>query len=372
MNVVYLISRAKKGAGPINQALNILVGLERLSDVHAILVTLETEREDDSWLERFREKSIEIIQLNQKKWKLWSCVYRLKKIIKDKRIDVIHSSGFRADVVNMFVRNKVGTVSTQRNHPDNFGEKYNWMIRKSANRLHLYVVSKMDVIVTCSESLQHQYKQDCKRDVLAVQNGVDTDTYTPINAENKGSLRVKLGVDTKGIFYLVMGWLKKKKNVGMIIEAFKAIDEPRIRLLIMGDGSQEMELRAMAKDDERILFLGKKNNPLEYIQTSDVLISASLSEGLPNTVLEALSCGLPCILSDIDPHKEIIEGTEAGVLFDRNDSKALQEAINMSLTWDLSTKSQMAREVAISGFGIDKLAAGYLKIYHEVRNHHAL
>ena len=64
----------------------------------------------------------------------------------------------------------------------------------------------------------------------------------------------------------------------------------------------------------------------DYLQAADIFISTAVSEGLPNTVLEALSSGLPCILSDIGPHREIIEkNVGAGKLFKLRDSVELSK-----------------------------------------------
>lgn len=68
------------------------------------------------------------------------------------------------------------------------------------------------------------------------------------------------------------------------------------------------------RQNEKVLFLGQKA-PLEYLQCADYTISASLSEGLPNSTLESLACGVPMILSDIDPHKEIMRVGDFGVMF---------------------------------------------------------
>ena len=84
MEVVYLISRAKKGAGPVNQALNILIGLNRMPNVHTVLMTLSPEVEGDSWLDRFLENNIEVIQLNQPLLSTWRAVRLLKQYVKMK------------------------------------------------------------------------------------------------------------------------------------------------------------------------------------------------------------------------------------------------------------------------------------------------
>ena len=122
IEVVYLISRAKKTAGPVNQALNILIGLNKMPNVHARLVTLAPEMKDFSWLQRFQDNNIDVVQLKQPIWLTWRCVPLLKSFIKKNHIDIVHSAGYRADFVNMFLRNNVKTATTQRSLPKGFVE----------------------------------------------------------------------------------------------------------------------------------------------------------------------------------------------------------------------------------------------------------
>ena len=139
-------------------------------------------------------------------------------------------------------------------------------------------------------------------------------------------------------------------------------------VVFVGRGAEEEMLKESAKGFHNIIFIGHTNTPIDYLQSADILISASLAEGLPNTVLEAMSCGLPCILSDIGPHEEIIENTEAGVIFDRNSIDKLCSCICDTSSWNLEEKSKIARNVAVENFGIKSLAAKYESIYKEVIN----
>jgi glycosyltransferase involved in cell wall biosynthesis len=84
-----------------------------------------------------------------------------------------------------------------------------------------------------------------------------------------------------------------------------------------------------------IVFLGKKTNIVEYLKVADYFISASSSEGLPNSVLEAYMTGLPCILSDIPQHREIFQQNGQAVFFktkNYNDLLNVLNCINFEIT----------------------------------------
>ena len=98
-----------------------------------------------------------------------------------------------------------------------------------------------------------------------------------------------------------------EKSVDTIVKAFDIYKQKRLKaqLLVLGDGAERSYLESLSKDG--VHFLGSVDNVIEYLQISDVFVSAALSEGLPNTVLEAMACGLQTILSNINPHKELAE-----------------------------------------------------------------
>lgn len=106
-------------------------------------------------------------------------------------------------------------------------------------------------------------------------------------------------------------------------------------------------------------------NSKQYYQAADILVSSSLAEGLPNTVLEAIACGMPCILSDIEPHKEIIEGEGVGVIFERRSIEQLRKCIINSLDWNLYEMTKKARLLAEDHFSANSLAERYMKIYQK-------
>lgn len=365
MNVIYLISRTKKSSGPINQAFYIITGLNRLPGVKATLVSIAPEIKGNSWIERFTDAGIPIVQLNHPSWNILKSIRTLKKYIKENNIDVVHSASYKSDFVNMFLRKYVKTVSTQRSLPNEIVEGFPKVIKPPIEKLHLMIIRKISSVVACSQSLQKVFREDYGIMAEAVQNCVDTDTFTPVSSDVKRALRKKLNLSEEKFVFLVLGTFRARKNVGTIIDAVRSLGESNIELVIVGAGEQEFELKEKAKGDSRIIFTGMVLNAKDYLQASDVLVSSSLAEGLPNTVLEAISCGLPCILSDIGPHKEILTDGKMGELFDKNSAGELAQRIKEALSWNMKEKSQFVRAIAEERFSINTLAKNYLTIYQK-------
>ena len=365
LEVIYLISRARP-SGPINQALNILKGLKQKKDVHAVLVTLAPEMKERSWMQRFHDAGIDVVQFNQPLWKTWKCISMLDNYVKEHNIQIIHSAGYRADFVSTMAKCSAKKVSTQRCRPDEIAEKFPKLLRPLFEEMHLKMIKKMNAIIACSCSLQQIFRDEYGMDILAVPNGVNTDNFVPASLTEKKNLQRKLNLDGYQRIFIVLGSLRTRKNVKLIINAFRAIKNKNYGLLIVGRGPEEDELRLLSKGYENIIFTGNVPNPLDFLKMSDIIISSSLAEGLPNTILEAMSCGLPSILSDIGPHKELVTDSRLGILFKCDSEVDLVAALQKSLTWNTEEMKPFIRQHAIEKHSVNSLANNYTEIYKKV------
>jgi glycosyltransferase involved in cell wall biosynthesis len=127
------------------------------------------------------------------------------------------------------------------------------------------------------------------------------------------------------------------------------------------------ELESKYGIDSRIRFLGRVSNVQEYLQASDYFVSASLAEGLPNAVLEALACGLPCLLSDIAEHQEILQSAILrAMLFPVGESLSLAECLKGLEGCSYSQLSDAAAGVVRDGFSAERMSRQYQGIYVEL------
>ena len=117
--------------------------------------------------------------------------------------------------------------------------------------------------------------------------------------------------------YIVsVGRLSVEKNHISLIQAFENINDPAINLIIVGEGPECQKLRDIIYDkklEKRVKLIGYRSDVLEILKGARGFVSLSLHEGMPNTVLEAASCQLPLLLSDIPEHRSLFSSSE--VLF---------------------------------------------------------
>jgi len=139
------------------------------------------------------------------------------------------------------------------------------------------------------------------------------------------------------------GRLIYAKGVQDLIDSFFSIKNlgMPIKLIIVGDGPYRSNLEKFSSNDKDILFLGLRDDIVDILSITDVLVNPSYSEGLPTSILEASSIGVPVIATDVGGTKEIFID-EMGFLIRPNDKNALLKAMISILK---SEDSQLNRDI---------------------------
>ena len=154
---------------------------------------------------------------------------------------------------------------------------------------------------------------------VAIVNGVGLDLtkFTEASMNEKQIIRQKLGLNKDDIFAISVAQLIKRKNHIVLIEAVAKLNNPHFHLFICGDGIQEKELKEKAKElgiRKQVHFLGFRKDVYRLCSSADIFLFASLQEGLPVAVMEAMACGLPIIASKIRGNIDLIDKGKGGYL----------------------------------------------------------
>ncbi len=163
------------------------------------------------------------------------------------------------------------------------------------------------VIVTTDEMASYVTHRVPQARILLVPNGVDTSLFRPTQA--------RTGCSYKVIMYV--GRLSPEKNLGLLIDALSLIDQVEIQLVLVGDGDLRSELEAHARRRKvRVHFRGVvPNHELpDILANADVFVLPSSGEGHPKALLEAMSCGLPCVGTNVQGIREVLHHLENGLL----------------------------------------------------------
>lgn len=164
---------------------------------------------------------------------------------------------------------------------------------------------------------------------------------------------------------LAAGRLTVEKDYPTLFKAFSILSEKNnFRLIILGEGKKRRELEELVEMlglQDKIDMPGFVKNPFAYMHNCDVFVLSSITEGLPNTLIEAMACGTPVVSTDCPSGpREILDNGKYGKLVKVGDEKALANAILETIKNPLDS-SELIKRVN-ENFSLEKSVEGYMNI----------
>lgn len=223
------------------------------------------------------------------------------------------------------------------------------------------IVKSSEFSIGISKASNKFLKQLKAKKVYLVPNGVDTSYFkkTPSN------LRSSLGFNEDEILITYIGRLTQPKGVQDLIKAFNLLKIDKLKLLIVGDGACLNELKKISKNNPNIIFLGHRSDVPKILSITDIFVNPSHYEGLPTSVLEAASVGVPIVATNVGGTEEMfIE--EMGYLVDKKDCKGLFISIKKILENNNKfSNTKISREYILKNYSWKKSSEEFIIIIKE-------
>ncbi len=164
--------------------------------------------------------------------------------------------------------------------------------------------------------------------IVRIPNGVDTAVYHPVLSNEKAELRRQLNLPLDKKIFIFSGKITRRKGIDTLITAWAQTKEAKQQglLLLVGSGQGQSdnledyltEVIAKGEFADSVIRTGEVGNPVQYLAAADIFVFPSRREGLPNSLLEAMACGLLCIASDIGGNNDLITDGYNGYLVPAN------------------------------------------------------
>ncbi len=364
IKILYIVSTLNR-CGPINVLFNLVKHLNR-ERFEPIILTLSKEPQDSVFGD-FAQIGVKVLSLNlSRPVGLFLAPSCLRKIVDSIRPDLVHSHGFRADILSAQYLKSYHRVSTIHNYPfEDYAMKFGKGLGYIMAVKHLKALYRIDYPIAVANSLSNKLANEQNLHVPFILNGIDETMFSTVRKEQKKELRERHSLLKNKMIFITVGNLIPRKNTETTIRAFmKSSAKNDHILLVIGDGVESQKLHRLAGDYRNITFLGNISNVKDYLQMSDFYISAAFAEGLPMAVMEALSCGLACILSDIEPHREILSfDQKAGKITAVRDIEQLANVIDELTGMDYESMSEAARGIVHNHLSAQKMAEKYQDVY---------
>jgi glycosyltransferase involved in cell wall biosynthesis len=229
------------------------------------------------------------------------------------------------------------------------------------------LIQSSDVITTVTKSVAQELKEfyfDSKS-INVVENGVDEKIFYPKKEKSEKNIK----------YAMFVGRIDREKGLFDLVECGRYIckERPELYFIIAGKGRDLNKLIKKIKNaglQDRFIFLGQvnKDNLVKLYQNATLFILPSYHEGLPSVVLEAMSCSLPVIVTDVRGNRDLITQGENGIIIPPKEPKKIAEAINM-LLGDKKLRQYLgenARNTIIKNYTWDIIANKMLNYYESL------
>ena len=207
-------------------------------------------------------------------------------------------------------------------------------------------------------------------------NGVDTDRFRQASAEQVCALRSAMGLPADQPIALYVGVLDQRKNILWLAEQWVEQDAFGTGALLLAVGPQGRDdpngkLRARLAElarthPQRFALHDFHPDVTPYYQCADLLVLPSLKEGLPNVVLEAMACSLPCVVARASGSRELIVEGENGFTYVPDDSASLAAAVRRCLSPEGAGMGEKGRCMAEARYSIRAVADQYEALYAQL------
>ena len=334
-----------------------VLGLLRyLKKVDALLICPNTS--DISLLKEANKLGIKTHLLKVKgNFVFFDFVNKLSELLKREKIDILHTHSYKSNLIGYFAAKKTGLKIISTPHGWSFNAGLKLRIYESIDRFFLRF---FDLIVPLSKGLRNSLKHINKNKIKVINNFVDLDL---IPKPKKGNLKL----------ITFIGQLIERKRVQDLIFALKYVQDKKVKLQIIGNGSKKKKLISLTKKfvlDHRVKFFGFRKDRLELLNNSEILVLPSLLEGIPRVIMEAMAMKRIIIGTDIPGIRELIKNKKNGLLVPIKSPKKIAEAINW--IWQNKKQTQKiskeARALIEKKFSAERAASEYSKIYKKIIN----
>ncbi len=204
--------------------------------------------------------------------------------------------------------------------------------------------------------------------IVRVYNGADR--LPEIEKAERERLREEAGAARDAVVVLFVGRLALIKDLPTLVRAFAAATSRRaeLRLWIVGDGPARATLEALAKKlsvEAEVRFWGERHDVARFFRAADVFAMSSLSEGLPMSLLQAMSVSLPALVTDVGGMAEVVRYAEGGIATPVGDVAAMAEAM-VHLAESESDRRRLgaaASKAYERAFTLERMDEGYMQLY---------
>lgn len=297
--------------------------------------------------ERLIAEGVPVVAFGRRPGLDWRLIPQMAREIRARRIEVIHAHQytpfFYSSLAARLSRIRPRVIFTEhgRHFPDVVSPR-----RRFVNRL-LFDRLADEVTAVCDFSAGALADNDgfSKARIRVIPNGITLDRYGPV--DDRAGLRGRLGLAPDRRYVTIVARFHPVKDHATLLRAFQVVARATtdVDLLLVGDGPLRGALEQQAHElgiGSRVHMVGVQSNVPDWLRASDIFTLCSVSEAASITLLEAMACGLPCVVTAVGGNPELVRDGQDGLLVPRGDAEGLAGAL-LRLLAQPDTRAKMGR-----------------------------
>jgi sugar transferase (PEP-CTERM/EpsH1 system associated) len=298
-------------------------------------------------------------------------LFRLVRMMRTYRPHIVHSRNWGTIEAIPAARLAGVPVAIHSEHGYELDMLAGLPIRRRIFRRAAYGMA--DAVFAVSRELRDYHAKQAwisSERIRVICNGVDTKRFCP-NPESRATLRRRFGLPQDRFIVGTVGRMVPIKDHGMLLRAVDSLVQRCVdaHALLVGSGPELERTQQLADTSPglagRVTFLGASEEIPELLNTMDVFALPSISEGMSNTLLEAMATGLPVIATAVGGNTEVIDHEKSGWLIRPRDHESLASLLTrLASREDLRQKyGAAARKRIVECFSLDRMLNNYAQLY---------
>jgi len=343
-----------------------ILALNNNLDTEKVISDLTITRESETELELVKQfKSIggQVFELKMHSRFSISVLRDLCKLIRERNIDIIHTHGYKSDILGLIAAKLTGIKSLST--PHGFGEPKDMKLKAYIflGKIFLRFFDRISPLSQqlVDEVLSARVSQD---KISFIRNGVDLKEVEKYrlhkpNTDHLGKLKIGY-----------IGQMIPRKKIDHILDIFNDfwLKNNNTELLLLGDGDSRQKMETYANtlpSAEAIHFLGFRNDRLALLNQFDLFVMASSDEGIPRCLMEAIAMGIPVAAYNIPGIDQLVMHKETGLLAEYGDKETLRSYWEKLLTDQTYSRNlaEKGRHSVIKRYSAQRMANEYTALY---------
>ena len=280
---------------------------------------------------------VEIVELRKKSGNDPRIVRRLAKELRRHSVHIAHSHNWGTLLETSIARRFAGVA--RHVHAERGMELEDLRAASMRTRLRgiatRWALNRTDAIVAVCDPVKRNLISRCgelRHKILVVPNGIDCPTKQP-GAQTREELRRQLGLSPGATLLGSVGRLAAVKDFPTAVRAIAKLvaAKANVHFVLVGAGPEESEIKRVVKElnvGERVHLVGQQSDVAAWLEAMDIYLNVSLNEGMSQSVLEAMACGLPSVVTNVGSNSCLVGGDDpCGEVVPAGGSHQIAEAV---------------------------------------------